>query len=212
TIAFEMAQQLLADGQCVDVLALLDAMVIHDEGFAAALETQGEDDEADLIAKFLEESSPISAGYLRQLGPDEMLTYALDQAKRAALLPPDFEVAQLRRLLNVHRANLHAWAIDYVPQFYNGRIVLFRATEEERTDLTLGWGRLAGEGVQIHDVPGRHVSMIKEPHVKTLAARLREVLDGAENGISAAISSGSKDRPRAFATTSYAERSNPDLF
>jgi len=42
-----------------------------------------------------------------------------------------------------------------------------------------GWGRHA-RTVDVHEVPGNHTTMVLEPNVKVLAARLRSTLDAAE--------------------------------
>ena len=43
----------------------------------------------------------------------------------------------------------------------------------------LGWGALLRPGWESHEVPGDHNSMIAEPYVHTLAARLAECLERA---------------------------------
>jgi thioesterase domain-containing protein len=70
----------------------------------------------------------------------------------------------------------------YVPQPYPGKILLFRATD--RVDAAtayvapdLGWTDLARGGLEIYDVPGDHVEIFKEPHVRVLAQQLRDCLD-----------------------------------
>jgi aspartate racemase len=73
----------------------------------------------------------------------------------------------------------------YVPQAYPGKILLFRATD--RVDAAtayvvpdLGWANLARGGLEIYDVPGDHVEIFKEPHVQVLAEQLRNCLDKAQ--------------------------------
>jgi thioesterase domain-containing protein len=46
----------------------------------------------------------------------------------------------------------------------------------KREDLTLGWGSLAGGGLEIHDVPTGHTSMLFAPNVETFAQMLKAVL------------------------------------
>ncbi|HYN19766.1 MAG TPA: hypothetical protein VE078_02320 [Thermoanaerobaculia bacterium] len=61
----------------------------------------------------------------------------------------------------------------------SGRITLLRA--EERSDsrnLDLGWGRITS-AVEIHTVPGNHLTLIAEPNVRDLARQLRETLENA---------------------------------
>jgi len=44
-------------------------------------------------------------------------------------------------------------------------------------DPTFGWGTLAAGGVEVHEVPGDHYWMVREPQVRTLAERIRAGLD-----------------------------------
>jgi thioesterase domain-containing protein len=43
-----------------------------------------------------------------------------------------------------------------------------------------GWGQLAAGGLDIKVVPGNHVGMLQEPHVRVLAEKLRSCLDRAQ--------------------------------
>jgi thioesterase domain-containing protein len=71
---------------------------------------------------------------------------------------------------------------EYVPQVYDGRVTLFWASEDLRTsvDLVEGWRVLAGGGMEVHEVPGSHLDIVKEPHVDVLARKLRRCLDQAK--------------------------------
>ncbi len=40
----------------------------------------------------------------------------------------------------------------------------------------MGWGQFAGGGLEIHDVPSGHISMLFEPHVQDFAESLRVIL------------------------------------
>jgi thioesterase domain-containing protein len=44
-------------------------------------------------------------------------------------------------------------------------------------DETLGWGRLTGGDVEVHWLPGDHLSISMEPLVRQLATRLSDALD-----------------------------------
>ncbi len=68
---------------------------------------------------------------------------------------------------------------DYVPTTYGGRIVVFRSRRQPHNrirDLHLGWGKLASGGVDVHFIPGDHNTVLKEPHVQSLAAELKKRL------------------------------------
>ena len=64
---------------------------------------------------------------------------------------------------------------NYVPQIYPGKLVLFRAegrSAEYGEDLTLGWTGIARDGVEVLQVPGGHLSIMKQPYVGRLVQRL----------------------------------------
>jgi acyl transferase domain-containing protein/thioesterase domain-containing protein len=65
---------------------------------------------------------------------------------------------------------------------FPGKITLVRATDQgpevlgRSEDLTLGWGSLAQGGVEIIDVPTKHMFMLFEPYVATFAETLKTIL------------------------------------
>jgi thioesterase domain-containing protein len=77
---------------------------------------------------------------------------------------------------------VHSRALErYTVQSYPGKITLMRALDVSETvgtrrNSTLGWESFAGGGLEIHDVPGGHISMFEEPNVRTLAETLIAVL------------------------------------
>jgi thioesterase domain-containing protein len=96
--------------------------------------------------------------------------------------------ARFRRVMATHYQALR----DYSPRPYPGRVTLFRARTRPLFRLygrDLGWAALAGGGLEVISIPGNHESILKEPHVRVLAAAL-------------------KDRLRAAATSSGPTRSN----
>jgi thioesterase domain-containing protein/NRPS condensation-like uncharacterized protein len=76
---------------------------------------------------------------------------------------------------------------NYVPQRYSGEITLFKSTNNDEMsafgdfDDKLGWGELAAGGLDIVNVPGDHLGILKEPHVAILASRLQKCLEEASN-------------------------------
>jgi amino acid adenylation domain-containing protein len=73
-------------------------------------------------------------------------------------------------------------ARHYVPGTYDGRVILFRARERSFTPDDPGerWRDLVTGGIEVHDIPGDHLSLLAEPNVQRLADELRTVLDAAE--------------------------------
>ena len=57
--------------------------------------------------------------------------------------------------------------------------VMFNAAErplEFRSDPSLGWGACIGQSLSIHMIPGDHYTMLRPPHVRTLAGSLAPYL------------------------------------
>jgi oxalate---CoA ligase len=78
-------------------------------------------------------------------------------------------------LLDVLDANLQATK-NYSPQVYLGQATLFwceyQALYIDRYP-DLGWGQLVTGGVTTLPVPGEHLSLLSEPHVRVLAEKLK---------------------------------------
>jgi thioesterase domain-containing protein len=61
-------------------------------------------------------------------------------------------------------------------------VTLFRASRQRagyNNDRDLGWGKLAAGGVESHEIPGYHGSIVMEPRVRILAEQLRACLSRA---------------------------------
>jgi hypothetical protein len=83
-------------------------------------------------------------------------------------------------LKNIEEINFVA-VKDYEPQTYSGNVTLFLATDLTADyDLHDGWRELVQGEIEIHDIPGNHINIIKEPHLPVLAKKLRACLDRAQ--------------------------------
>jgi amino acid adenylation domain-containing protein len=179
-VAFEMAQQLHAQGQRVALLALLDGRI------PTADETFPEED-AEAIS-LVERYFGISFGpmeSLAQLPKDEQLAFMLEQGKSAGLIPTELDVAQARRFVELLRNDLRATQ-NYGLHLYPGRITFFKAKEtpvgtSSDPDPTMGWSEWASGGVEVHVVPGNHANLMYEPHVEVLAGKLTACLNQAQS-------------------------------
>jgi amino acid adenylation domain-containing protein len=175
-VAFEMAQQLHAQGQRVALLALLDGRIpTPDETFPE------EDYEAVLL---VERYFGISFGpmeSLAQLPKDEQLAFMLEQAKSAGLVPAELDVSEARRFVELLKSDLRATQ-NYALHLYPGRVTLFKASEElagTSPDPTLGWSEWVNAGVEVHLVPGNHANLVYKPHVEVLAEKLSACISQA---------------------------------
>jgi thioesterase domain-containing protein/acyl carrier protein len=172
TVAFEMARQLVAQGQQVDLLALLDT-------FGPNLKESLLN--ADRIAQHL--------NYLMKTGPVYMLAklqIRLESTKKKLLMQYAKLNQRLRRSLPydlealiVLQENLQA-SEAYVTKFYPGKVILFRAIEnaiysQAYLAAGLGWRDWVGE-LEIQDTPGTHMTMVEVPHVAVLATAFQNCL------------------------------------
>jgi amino acid adenylation domain-containing protein len=190
TIAFEMARQLRAQGRKTALLALLDT-----PNFRLPLPPQATSPD------FVRRRARVHLEALRNIGAREKFTYLLHRARTLVLLPARSLVRRLalgyevllhpeRRVQRrVRDANQRA-SRTYVPSFYEGRVTLFRARDrsEERPEerwLTpaLGWDDLCGEGVEVHEVPGSHTSLLDgEENIRAVGEKLADCLRGTREG------------------------------
>ncbi|HBB34601.1 MAG TPA: hypothetical protein DDZ80_15365 [Cyanobacteria bacterium UBA8803] len=183
-VAFEMAQQLHSSGEQVALLALIDSSAPHHNSQAMEVDT------AATLAWFAEDLGSyfgkeldVSVSTLQSLAPDEQLSYVLERARAANVVLPDAGVVEIRRLLEVVLANRQAER-SYTPVVYPNQITVFRAEESfglENSDPAMGWNQLTDTGVEIHTISGNHYTIVKEPHVRVLAERLRNSLEQAQS-------------------------------
>ena len=174
-VAFEVAQQLYARGQEVALLALLDKGVSRNlnvpfwawlKGHVKNLSSLESSEQRDYIwGRF--------SAKIKERLPKHIL-----QAYKNLY---DKEVAEHhQRFMTVMEANIEA-INHYKPQVYPGKVTLFRAKigspRRYALDPLGGWGEFASQGVEAIDVPGEHMSLIKEPHLPVLAEELKACLE-----------------------------------
>ncbi|MBW4682785.1 MAG: hypothetical protein KME19_22295 [Microcoleus vaginatus WJT46-NPBG5] len=181
TVAFEMAQQLEAQGQKVALLALIDT-----PGWGYMPAGHIEDSVVKIMAYLLGLGANVSNSLdrLQQLGTEEQLRYFLEQGKAALRLPDGFGLSELRQYHQLFKGHVQAMR-NYIPQAYSGQVIFFRAGERDAfnpPNPELGWINLAAGGLQIHEVPGNHITMHFPPHVQVIAEQLKAYLNEAAVG------------------------------
>jgi thioesterase domain-containing protein len=175
-VAFEMALQFFATGQEVGLLALFDTPTPWASRPKPGLRR---------LAGHFANLRRFGSAYVRwKLGRRLAgLRRRLESRQDAApqiLADED----RLRHLLGTTAAH-------YEMRPYPGPIALFALAERDGMsdalfdpalddiDPQLGWGRLAPGRVAVHDVPGEHVSMFREPYARVLAEKLTACLEVA---------------------------------
>jgi thioesterase domain-containing protein/acyl carrier protein len=168
-IAFEMACRLAAQGEKVDLIALLDSWAPgHGSVIPERLVRERLSEIKRRIGRF--------ADALRQAGKLEYLREKLAVRLRVLFgrtsdLPEE--------LLDI-RDSIEDAADAFRPSRFPGKVTLFRATHqpaEYALDRTLGWSAFAEGGVQVNEVTGHHGDIVQEPLAAILADQLQECLN-----------------------------------
>jgi hypothetical protein len=76
-----------------------------------------------------------------------------------------------RQVREAHLKAIHS----YRPQPYDGKVVQLMCSDESHRsyeDRRLAWSSLLSAGLEIRVVPGNHLTMVEEPHVRMLAHEL----------------------------------------
>jgi len=183
--AFEMAQQLYAQGAGPALLFLLDTSV---PGSAVRVKT--EEKLRGFWTRLRDQGAPYLLRRIESKADNwrkRIVKFAANAACSCYRLAGRNLPVSLRYHY-VERAHLLA-LMRYKAQKYPGKITLLRAVDRSylgmeilgtREDPELGWGNLAGGGLEIHDVPGEHNDMLDEPHVKGVAKELKAILTELE--------------------------------
>jgi amino acid adenylation domain-containing protein len=175
-IAYEMAQQLLARGERVAALVLLDTKRI---GPPSARTTRVF--AASSLRRFAARLDH-HLGNLLIRPPREGLAYLAERVGGRLGRNPTAETVKtggpaIRRVIEANRAALRS----YTPRPYPGQVVMLLCEDEpDRAtyDWRLAWADLV-EGLVVRYIPGSHENMLDEPQVSEVAAVLTRCL---ENG------------------------------
>jgi thioesterase domain-containing protein len=178
SIALEMASQLKEQGRHVARLLLIDSAPDH------GLNPQLEIADHVLLTDFLDDAGfridtpDFTSERFRQRTLDEQLAYVLGIAKAHAVLPPDTQLADIRRLFHVYKTNQLADR-SYVTPPIPCPATLFKASEQpeqRRNEIIDRWRALGPAGIDVELIPGDHYSILREPNVEFLAESVKRVL------------------------------------
>jgi amino acid adenylation domain-containing protein len=184
-VAYEMAQQLVRQGEQVATLILFDSSVTPS---VAAFTRAQELRKAALRAlqvtlwniRYLLRTDPWS--FARQKAHNfrmncRILMYQLRSSSRT---PADGGSSSLA--LTIEESFVRALE-QYTPEPYSGRVMLFRTADSDyyNPDASLGWSELIPTGIDIVEVQGDHDTMFLEPQVEKLGGQITTYLErGAE--------------------------------
>jgi acyl transferase domain-containing protein/thioesterase domain-containing protein len=190
-VAFEMARQLSADGLKPALVLLIDTVLpgsSHRIEFSNQFSTlirNLRDEGIGLVTRRVRAKSELWQNTLfRRIQVIASSIYRLAGRPLPARL----------RYTVVEEMNRKLWAA-YTGRPYEGSITLIRAHDRrskgivslrERDDELLGWGALAHQGVDVHEVSGDHHTMLVDPNVRVVAEEIQKILSGLQTSQPAA--------------------------
>ena len=179
TVAFEMAQLLDSEGEKTGLLALLDTYGPQSRKLA-----------------FLQTLKVHWSAFKQRARKDRFfyLAFVLNRVTSSATIPirrmfwlalhPSFLSGQPVSLTSRNLSMAYDFAFrNHEVQPYRGRGVLLRAREAKAgfyDAADRGWSEIFDGGLEIHEIPGDHLTMLDESYVQEVAERLRECLQAAQ--------------------------------
>jgi thioesterase domain-containing protein len=178
TIAYEIAHQLIAAGEAVQFVGMIDT------GSAPYLRMQaGADhasfDEGRALMHWIADLHPEIADARQHPAYEALMARVENQdidgmiavCQREALLPVHLDRAMVKRMLAVYRAGASA-AEAYEAPPAKVTVTFFAADRNEGEDLTFGWADLLGERLEVTRIGGTHRSIVKPPYIEKLAREI----------------------------------------
>jgi len=181
-IAFEMAQQLAAQGHEDTVVVLFDTNFPHsasNSGKAASNLSAW-----SALLRLFRLPAAKRWHYLSR-----MTTVPIRMVERR------LHVARLPRIVKKVRTACLQAERDYVPRAYSGRVILFRSDHKplgQLRDPRAGWSEYATRGLEIYEIAGNHENILLEPQVRSVAQQLKVCLDEAQAASQSSIAETSK--------------------
>jgi amino acid adenylation domain-containing protein len=157
-VALEMARRLLAEGDKIALLALVDTYLVQSN--------------SSLLGRFFSLTTKQKLAYTKK----RATRYWRGVKRRIEALSFPAPVLAVRNACALAERN-------YQPSEYPGYIVLFRASEKALRGLEdpgSGWRKYAAGGLELHEIDGDHGNVLNEPNVRNLAAALRKKLEQAQ--------------------------------
>jgi thioesterase domain-containing protein len=173
-----MAQQLKRSGEQVALLALIDSYRPGNIDYMPKIQWQGLPMLADYHLGNMLLRDP---GKQLQYGQERLRNLYFRLRRAFSRRQPSAAGSIEQNLRRVYEANSQAERY-YKPEPYQGKITLLWSSEtttRSYLDRRLHWSELAGYGLEVHAIPGDHMSMIEEPHVNVLASKLQAVIRDA---------------------------------
>lgn len=189
-VAFEMAQQLQSTGDSVATLVILDTPAPGLQHYLHAHQSLNVFAQTVLggVWEYLRDYEYLVAEskaprVRRVLGIGKSF---LERAAIARVVPAEsrllmYHLPTIREMVQLFIKGLTA-TLRYRPSIYSGSVTLLRTNahgaEGDYTAL-LGWDTVSSQAVQVRQIPGTHLTLLRQPHLQPVAQVLQAVIDEA---------------------------------
>ena len=167
-VAFEMARRIVASGERVGMLAMLDTWPVENSSRRALV----------MVEALRKRVARLPSGQRMDWVRRAAVRVARALGGRLAGRTPEARSPELQRW------QARAWpGPSFVPPVYEGRITVVRTQRQAYfrvRDRSLGWASRCRE-VDVRVVPGRHERLLRRPFVVAVAGALEEALAEARS-------------------------------
>ncbi|MCA9131192.1 MAG: hypothetical protein KDB22_29110 [Planctomycetales bacterium] len=164
-IAYEIAQQLLAAGEQVSHLGIIDSGVLYTLGILRAVSPDDQPGAFEMMGKC----------------PADQIKVFRKRSARAKLIPDEADDEMAIQIMQLFQSNVQA-IVSYRPEPFLGRVDIYQAEEalvRPKRQPFAEWQEFCTD-IRLHSVPGNHLTMIHAPHVSGLATAMKEALTSSQ--------------------------------
>ena len=178
--AFAMAQILLKRGEEIGLLAIADTFAPGSSVYSSTPDF----DMLQYLSYIIQNKLTVRQEEIDSLNSEEQLDYFGSRFEEAKIFPEGKGTEYLYRLANIAGNNIQMQNSYFTESFIRLPITLIRAIESEleqaplqkETEEDFGWSRYSSNEVDLHYVPGNHMTMMNPPNVENLAQILTRII------------------------------------
>lgn len=161
-IALEVARKLQEQGESVQFVAMFDTIA---PGYMESLSR------INRIATHMRHIKQLGWSYLKQKLSERLSMYMNHKALSTFIR--NHPVSGIKDI----RADVRNYVFNnYLPEYYNGNVILFKARERPEFDpglADLGWGNFL-KNLEVHEINGDHLGILEHGQVEKMASILLE--------------------------------------
>jgi thioesterase domain-containing protein/acyl carrier protein len=174
-VAFEVAQQIRAQGGNVGIVGMFDTIETHygEKVDASLRPTERFDAMKERFDEFLTRRDRFT--YISETLAAKYWSIKLSILRSLGRPLP-------QKVGTIEEINSYA-GYNYFPKVYPGKLTLFRSTKRNVShgdDEWCGWGELAAGGIDVHHIPATHFNILQEPAVKVVSEKLAQSLQQSQ--------------------------------